>query len=99
MKLGDKVKYIRSKNAGPFWVTIDLFCGDDKTYAQVCNQLSTEVVANRLGRERNELKRFDIDALNVIKFSMPRSSVQGSADDRDMHGAALAILLKEMPFG
>jgi len=28
--LGDKVKKIRSKNAGPFWITIDIFCGSKK---------------------------------------------------------------------
>ena len=28
--LGEKVKKIRSKNAGPFWITIDIFCEDKK---------------------------------------------------------------------
>ena len=27
-ELGSIVKNIRSKNAGPFWVTIDIFCLD-----------------------------------------------------------------------
>ena len=33
--LGEKVKKIRSKNAGPFWITIDVFCGDKKVYKDV----------------------------------------------------------------
>lgn len=44
-----------------------------------------------------ELKRFDIPDLRVIKFSLPRPIIQGSAADRDMHGAQYAALLEEMP--
>ncbi len=28
-------QYVRSKNAGPFWVTIDVFCADDISYARL----------------------------------------------------------------
>ena len=30
LTLGEKVRKIRSKNAGPFWITIDIFCGNKK---------------------------------------------------------------------
>ena len=43
-----------------------------------------------------DLKRFEIDSLNVIKFSFPRKIIQGDILDRDMHGAQLAVLLFEM---
>ena len=39
LTLGEKVRKIRSKNAGPFWITIDVFCGDKKVYKDVCNKL------------------------------------------------------------
>jgi hypothetical protein len=42
------------------------------------------------------LKRFDIPALNVVKFSVPRPVVQGTRADRDMHGAGWACLLEEL---
>ena len=45
------------------------------------------------------LKRFDIEDLRVIKFSVPRPVVQGSAADRDMHGAQYAALLEEHELG
>ncbi|MEA2725650.1 MAG: hypothetical protein QOF70_125, partial [Acetobacteraceae bacterium] len=28
-RLGDVCRHIRSKNAGPFWITVDLFFRDD----------------------------------------------------------------------
>ncbi len=45
-----------------------------------------------------DLKRFEIENLNVIKFSFPRKIIQGDIFDRDMHGAQLAVLLSEMKF-
>lgn len=32
--LGEQVVTVRSKNAGPFWLTIDIFCGDPDTFAR-----------------------------------------------------------------
>lgn len=86
---------MRSKNAGPFWLTIDIFCGDPKTYAQVVKGLCTEQVAKLFDAEPQLIKRFDIPDLNVVKFSLPRPKTQGAAADRDIHGASWAALLSE----
>ena len=96
--LGEKVKKIRSKNAGPFWITIDVFCGDKMIYKDVCNKLKNSKISSLLMINEQDLKRFDIDNLNVIKFSFPRKIIQGDIFDRDMHGAQLAVLLSEMKF-
>jgi hypothetical protein len=93
-RLGDRVK-LRSKNAGPFWVTVDLFCGTPDVFEQVRHELRTEAVAALFQQPSQLLKRFDIADLNVIKFSFPRPVVQGARTDRDMHGAQWAILLAE----
>lgn len=95
-QLGACVQKVRSKNAGPFWLTIDIFCGSEKAFEDVRKRLDTGKVASRLGANSQELKRFDIASLNVIKISLPRPSIQGAVDDRDMHGASWAALLSEM---
>ena len=95
-KLGEIVQKVRSKNAGPFWLTVDIFCGSDDAFARVCDGLSTARVAKRFGADPETLKRFDIADLNVVKFSLPRPEVQGSLRDRDMHGASWAALLSEV---
>lgn len=87
---------LRAKNAGPFWLTIDVFCPDSATYARISKGLSTDKVADLYGIPSQVLKRFDIPALNVIKFSMPRPTVQGSREDRDMHASQWAWILAEM---
>ena len=96
--LGKKVSRIRSKNAGPFWITIDIFCGKKEVYKDVCMNLDNSKIANLLRVKGQDLKRFDIEQLNVIKFSFPRKIPQGHILDRDMHGAQIAVLLSEMEF-
>lgn len=98
-RLGDTVLKVRSKNAGPFWVTIDVFCGDAVTFAHVSGQLQTDAVARLFDQPTQSIKRFDMADLNVVKFSVPRPVVQGDRFDRDMHGAQWAVLLAEHELG
>ena len=87
---------IRSKNAGPFWLTIDIFCDGAETFRDVCRMAKTERVAAKLGTETEDLNRYEIADLNVLKFSLPRPTIQGTRYDRDMHGASYANLLTEL---
>lgn len=95
MKLRDAVDKVRSKNAGPFWLTIDIFCGDADRFSRA-TRVHTTAFAEALGVETQLIRRFDMPELNVIKLSLPRPTVQGSAADRDMHGASFAVLIAEM---
>jgi hypothetical protein len=96
MRVAEIAKKVRSKNAGPFWVTVDIFCGTAEAYAHLVKALPTPVVAQLYGQPEQLVKRFDIADLNVIKVSFPRPVVQGSREDRDMHGAQWAHLLAEL---
>ena len=95
-RLGAKVEKVRSKNAGPFWLTIDVFCGNKAAFDMVEDQLSTASVAAALQQPVDVFKRFSLPQLNVVKFSLPRPHVQGSRLDRDMHGAQWAIPVSDI---
>lgn len=95
--LGQIAQKIRSKNAGPFWLTVDVFCGDGAAFLKISERLNVDEIAEVFQISASDLKRFDLSDLNVIKLSMPRPSVQGTASDRDMHGASYAQILSEMP--
>ncbi len=95
-RLGDIVPKVRSKNAGPFWLTIDVFCGSEAVFDRVAKALQTKEVARRFAVAPEAIKRFDIAALHVVKFSLPRPVIQGNKADRDMHGASFAAILAEM---
>lgn len=95
-ELGRIAEKVRSKNAGPFWLTIDIFCGNRAAFERVSGGLDTARVASLFRAGPDDVKRFDIVDLNVVKFSLPRPAIQGTRRDRDMHGAAWAVLLEEL---
>lgn len=95
-RLRDKAEKVRSKNAGPFWLTIDIFCGEKTVFQDVCEKLTNFDIANVLDVDEKDLKRFEIASLNVVKISLPRPHIQGSIRDRDMHGASWAAIISEM---
>ncbi|WP_323772392.1 DUF4387 family protein [Antarctobacter sp.] len=95
-KLADLVPKVRSKNAGPFWLTVDVFCGAPDVFARVSSGLDTARVADAFRIDPTSLKRFDMPDLNVVKFSLPRPAIQGTIFDRDMHGASFAQIIGEI---
>ena len=68
--LAHKVRRIRSKNAGPFWLTLDIFCYDENNFAYIRDRLATVTIAALFQTDEAQIKRFDIADLQVIKFSL-----------------------------
>ena len=99
MRLGDLAQGIRSKNAGPFTVTVDVFCGSASAYSTICSLLTLRLVAELFRVEADSVRRFELPDLEVLKFSFPRPVRQGSRLDRDMHAAQFAVLLEELEIG
>ena len=95
-KLGEMVTQVRSKNAGPFWLTIDIFCPDVSTMKQVSKSLPIERIGLLYRTSAELIKKFEISDLCVLKISLPRPVIQGSKEDCDMHAAQYAWLLAEL---
>jgi hypothetical protein len=91
-------RHIRSKNAGPFWITIDLTFADPSTFEQYANSeaLQSPAIAKLFGVEPRSVKRFLVVDLSVLKISFPRLSPQGGAIERDMHGGQQYIRLLDV---
>ncbi|WP_436698760.1 DUF4387 domain-containing protein [Nocardioides sp. BYT-33-1] len=85
--LGDLAHEVRSKNAGPFWVTMELFMRDDEGYRVAADPsfLDEAVIARLYDVDEHSVQLFRIPSLNVVKISFPRPVSQGSLRDRDMH--------------
>ena len=91
-----EVCHVRSKNAGPFWVTVDFFFHDAELYARYRDTpaLAPEVFERLYGASAEMVKRTPVDSLNIIKISYPRKDAQGWRGERDMHsGQQFARLL------
>ena len=91
-------RYIRSKNAGPFWITMDIFFNDEANYHTVKNSsnLNQEKIGSLYRVKPDSVKIFFVDNINVIKISIPREVPQGDAYERDMHGGQQYIELANL---
>jgi hypothetical protein len=83
--LGDLALEVRSKNAGPFWMTLEAFMPDATTYRAADRLITAELISELYQVDPASLQIFRIPSLNVVKVSFPRPIVQGSLHDRDMH--------------
>lgn len=85
--IAETSRYVRSKNAGPFWVTIDIFCENKEQFNQIANSpnISQNTIAELFDVDAEKVKMFYVENLNVIKISVPRVLPQGSKYERDMH--------------
>jgi hypothetical protein len=94
----DIARYVRSKNAGPFWVTLEIFCDDDKSYNVIKNSpnITKEKIAVLYRADVSHVKYFSIDSIRVIKFSYPRPLPSGHKYENDMHAGQQYIRLAEL---
>jgi hypothetical protein len=85
--LGELASLVRSKNAGPFWLTIDIFLPNAAAYDRASRSPVTDadLIADRYGVEPSSVRVFLLPELAAIKISFPRPTLQGARDDRDMH--------------
>ena len=101
MKLHELATVLRSKSAGPFLNTIDIFLETDETYRRVRDSgiLTKDLVA-RLYHIRPEevLGIFFVDEARGIKITVPKPSgvASGDPDCRDIYGAQYYIPLLDI---
>ena len=85
--LGELAEQVRSKNAGPFWVTIDLFFDGHESYLRYSQSeaLGPATIASLYGTDPAQVKKVPVENLAMLKISYPRTSPQGGIVERDMH--------------
>ena len=81
---------LRSKNAGPFLITLDLVFPDRESFGRVLDSkaLNQAAVASRYGVEPGDVSIIPFEAINTIKVTFPRwGASSGAPGDRDVYGA------------
>ena len=89
MKLVDLARVVRSKNAGPLKITIDLMFDDPESYerALASPALSPSNLARIYGRRQGEVEVMPYPQGLAIKLVMERRVIAGSPGDSDVYGA------------
>jgi hypothetical protein len=98
VKVKDVCRHVRSKNAGPFWVTVDFFFEGPESFGRYARSasLGPQLFASLYDTEETLVKHFPVPWLNVLKVSYPRPHPQGWAGERDMHQGQSFVRLLEV---
>lgn len=89
-KLYELAKVLRSKNSGPFEVTLDILFDNADTYERVkqSNAVTKASIMKAYNIDENKIHSFVFfDPALGIKITIARDVSSGSAGDRDVYGA------------
>ena len=88
MRLGDVARLVRSKNAGPFMLTIDVMVADSATFDRVVasGALDRGRIAAVYGVDPAAILRFELRDALTVKISVPRDVPSGAVGDSDVYG-------------
>ncbi|AUS64779.1 DUF4387 domain-containing protein [Escherichia albertii] len=92
---------IRSKNAGPYELVLDILFKTKENYERVksSGQLTPELIARLYHVEPDFIHRIVwFDPSNAVKIVMPRDIISGNIGDNDVYGAQQHAPLLNMIF-
>ncbi len=94
-RLDEIAKVIRSKNAGPFCLTLDVLFGDDPSYRRVvaAGAITREKMAALYQQPLENVQVYHHPAALAMKVSIVRAAPAGSVMDTDLYGAQQHVLL------
>lgn len=85
-KLIDYTKILRSKNAGPLFITFDLIFHNTEDMQYVAKSLTKKHVAEAYGVDEDKIRIISYEVVNSIKITFPRKHISGSLADNDIYG-------------
>ena len=97
--LGTLAKFLRSKNAGPFKLTLDVFFNNFQDYRRVKESgLINKGLISKLYRIENseDISITAFDQAAAIKITFPRRIASGNVGDSDIYGAQQHAPLYEL---
>ena len=87
-KLSNLARLIRSKNAGPFELTIDIIFDNEANYERVKNSkvISPDLISSLYNVPSDKFEVINFDPAYAIKITISRPTISGSFDDTDVYG-------------
>ncbi len=94
-------RLIRSKDAGPFMLTLDLFFADASTHQafRESGALNVGHIAALYRVDPDEVDIYDMDEIAAMKISFPRPIPSGEFGDTDITGGQQYAVLVEFLAG
>ena len=88
-KLGELARILRSKNAGPLFLTIDIMFNESQAYERVLKskRLNKTLISKLYDVDAGDVSIIDYPAAYSIKITLPKKIVSGNVGDTDIYGA------------
>ena len=93
MRLIECTKILRSKNAGPLFITFDLIFKTDEMMEYVWKNLKKEDISKAYGVEVSKIDIIFFKQVKSIKVTFPRKYVSGNILDNDIYGCQMHMPL------
>ena len=97
-KIRDIAKACKSKNAGPFELTLDIMFNDLETFEKVraTGVIGAALVARLYGVKESEVLFTEYPPALAFKATIPRRIPSGAVGDTDVYGAQQHALLLDV---
>ena len=92
-RLVDYTKILRSKNAGPLFITFDLIFGERAEMEYVLKNLKKTDIAKAYGVEEEDIDIIAYGVVDSIKITFRRKDISGSLCDGDVYGCQMHMPL------
>jgi hypothetical protein len=89
VKLAEAARILRSKNAGPTMLTLDIMFDDPALFdrALTSTNLRADAIGRRFGCQPDAVRVIPYPLALALKIVLPRAILAGSPGDRDVYGA------------
>ena len=95
-KLREYTKILRSKNAGPLYITFDLIFSDRETMEYVYPRLNKLAIAQAYDTDSEKIDIIAYGVVNAIKITFPRKTISGNLADFDIYGCQQHTALADL---
>ena len=85
-KLIDYTKILRSKNAGPLFITFDLIFHTTEDMHYVSQRLTKDHIAKAYDVSTEKIDIIEYAVVDSIKITFPRKNISGALADTDIYG-------------
>ena len=85
-KLIDYTKILRSKNAGPLFITFDLIFNTKEQMQYIAQRLTKAQISQAYVVAEEKIHIIVYEVVNSIKITFPRKNISGSLADNDIYG-------------
>ncbi len=95
-KLIDVARIVRSKNAGPLYVTFDIMFDSKQDLHRASAVIDEKLISTLYCVDEKDVSIIPYDVVNSMKITIPRDFISGEIGDDDIYGCQQHVKLSHV---